>query len=192
MSADGKKLDDVAKSLEEQYFARREHELLQAQRRKAADEEEMRRLGETLGVYDQDLLAGLREVGLSAAQAALVHILPGLEVAWADGRVGDPERVRLEQLLRDHSGGMAPSPEAAAQLAAWIAHPPAGRLFDHARKVAAVRVAGAKEPDRPGLRKRILGEAVSVAEAAGGVLGIAAVSSAERRVLDTLRAMLGG
>jgi hypothetical protein len=45
MSADGKKLDEVAKSLEEQYFARREHELLQAQRRKAADEEEMRRLG---------------------------------------------------------------------------------------------------------------------------------------------------
>jgi tellurite resistance protein len=191
MSADGRKLDDVAKSLEEQYFAKHEHELLDAQRRKVADQEVMRKLGAALGLDDQEILAGLREEGLGESEVALVFILPSLEVAWSDGRVGDGERARLEELLRDHSGGAPPSPEASARLASWIVNRPPDRLFDRARRVAALAMSRPNENDRRVVAKRIFDEAVSVAEASGGVLGFGTISSPERRVLDTLRSTLG-
>jgi hypothetical protein len=190
MAGDGEGVGKRGRSLEEEYFARRDRELIETQRRKAADAEELHKLGQALGVSDDELLAALREEGLDASQAALVYVLPALEVAWADGAVGKGERDLLHEQLRRHSDQGQPSANAIAKLDRWLSTRPPDRLFERARRAAHLAVSKVGEAERPALAKRILAEATAVAEASGGLLGLGAVSSPERRALEALAAGL--
>jgi len=176
-------------SQEEEYFARRDRELIETQRRKAADAEELRKLGEALGLSDLDVLAALRSEGLDASQAALVYLLPAIEVAWSDGAVGKGERELLHEQLRRHSD-QQPSVQAIARFDGWLSTRPSDRLFERARRAAQLRVSGTGVAERPALAKQILAEATAVAEASGGLLGRGAVSSPERRALEAFAAAL--
>ena len=178
------------RSLEDEYFARRDRELIETQRRLAADAEELRKLGETLGLSDGEVLAALRSEGLDASQAALVFVLPAIEVAWADGAVGKGERDLLHEQLRRHSDQQQPSVQVIARLDGWLSTRPPDRLFEQARRAAQLRVSKTGEAERPALSKQILAEATAVAEASRGLLGLSAVSSPERRALEALAAAL--
>jgi hypothetical protein len=90
---------------EDEYFARRDRELIETERRKAADAAELRRLGEAFGLSDEDLLAELRAEGFGPSHVALVHVLPALEVAWSDGAAGKAEGELLKEQLRRYSDG---------------------------------------------------------------------------------------
>lgn len=180
-----------AHSQEEEYFARRDRELIEAQRQRAADAEELRKLGEALRLSDVDVLDALRSEGLDASQAALVYVLPAVEVAWSDGAVGKGECDLLHEQLRRHSDQQQTSAQATARLDGWLSTRPSNRLFECARRAAQLRVSGTGEAERPALSKQILAEATAVAVASGGLLGRGAVSSPERRALETLAAVLG-
>lgn len=179
------------RSAEDEYFARRDQELIEAQRRQAAEAEELRKLGAALALDDGEVLAALRSEGFDAAQAALVHVLPAIEVAWADGSVGKDERVLLHEQLRRHSDQQPPSVETIAKLDGWLSQRPSGRLFELARRAAQLRVSKTGEAERPALSKQILADARAVAEASGGLLGLGSVSTPERRALEALAAALG-
>jgi len=176
---------------EDEYFARRDRELVETNRRKEADAAELRRLGQALGLSDEELLARLREAGLGPSHVAIVRVLPALEVAWSDGAVGKAEGELVKDLLRRHSDGQQPSAEAIVMLDDFLLTRPPDRLFEGARRAAHVAVSTAGEGQGRDLATRIVAEARAVAEAAGGMLGLGTVSTPERRALDALAAALG-
>ncbi len=180
-----------ARVSEDEYFARRDRELIETRRRKEADAAELHRLGEALGLSDAEVLAKLREAGLGPAHVAIVRVLPALEVAWSDGAVGKAEGALLKEQLRRHSDEQQPSAEAVAMLDGFLLARPPDHLFDRARRAAQVAVSAAGEAKGRDLATRIVADARAIAEAAGGLLGLGTVSTPERRALDSLAASLG-
>jgi hypothetical protein len=180
-----------ARTSEDEYFARRDRELIEAERRKAADAAELRRLGEALRLSDEELLVKLRAAGFGPSHVALVPLLPALEVAWSDGAVGKAEGELLKEQLRRYSDGQQPSAEAIAKLDDFLLTRPPDDVFDQARRAAQFAVSNAGEGERRELATRIMADARAVAEAGGGLLGLGTVSTPERRALEALAAALG-
>jgi len=176
---------------EDEYFARKDRELIETERRKAADAAELHRLGAALGVSDEELLTKLRAAGFGPSHVALVPVLPALEIAWSDGAVGKAEGELLRETLRRYSDGQQPSPEASAKLEDFLLSRPPDHLFEQARRAAQIAVDRADEGKRRELTTRMMAEARAVAEAGGGLLGLGTVSTPERRALDALAAALG-
>jgi hypothetical protein len=191
MAEDDAGMSKRSRASEDEYFARRDRELLETERRKAADAAELRRLGEALGVSDDDLLARLRDAGFGPSHVAVVSVLPALEIAWSDGAVGTAEGELLKEQLRSHSDGQQPSAEAIAKLDDFLVTRPPDHLFERARRAAQIAMSRASEDDRRKFATRLMAEAKAVAEASGGLLGLRSVSTPERRALDALAAALG-
>jgi len=181
-------LSKRGRTAEDEYFARRDRELIETERRKAADAAELRRLGEALGLSDEELLVKLHAAGFGPSQVAVVRVLPALEIAWSDGAVGNAEGELLKQLLRRHSDQQQPSAEAIAMLDDFLLTRPPDEVFDQARRAAQFAVS----TDKGGqLATRLIAEARAIAEAGGGILGLGTVSTPERRAIDALAAALG-
>jgi hypothetical protein len=140
MAADERGLSKRGRTSEDEYFARRDREVIETERRKAADAAELRRLGEALGLSDEELLTKLRAAGFGPSHVALVPVLPALEVAWSDGSVGQAEGELLKEQLRRYSDGQQPSPEAIAKLDDFLLTRPPDHLFDQGRRAAQVAV----------------------------------------------------
>jgi hypothetical protein len=191
MAEDDSGLRKRGRTSEDEYFARRDRELIETGRKKAADAAELRRLGEALGLSDEDLLAKLHAAGFGPSHVALVPVMPALEVAWSDGAVGEAEGEVLKEQLRRYSDGQQPSAEAIAKLDDFLLTRPPDHIFDQARRAAQIAVAKAGEGERRELATRIVADARAVAEAGGGFLGLGTVSTPERRALDALAAALG-
>jgi len=176
---------------EDEYFARRDRELIETKRRKDADAAELQLLGKALGLSDEDLVNKLRAAGFGPSHVALVPVMPALEIAWSDGAVGKAEGELLKEQLRRYSDGQQPSPEAIAKLDEFLLTRPSDHLFDQARRAAQAAVARASEDKRRELTARMMADAKAVAEAGGGLLGLGTVSTPERRALEALAAALG-
>jgi hypothetical protein len=187
MAEDHPGLSKRGRTAEDEYFARRDRELIEARRRTEADAAELRRLGEALRLSDEELLTKLRAAGFGPSHVAIVRVLPALEVAWSDGAVGKAEGELLKEQLRRHSDGQQPSAEAIAKLDEFLLTRPPDRVFEQARRAAQIAVEGVGQD----LAIRIVAEAKAVAEAAGGLLGLGTVSTPERRALEALAAALG-
>ena len=181
-------LSKRGRTAEDEYFARRDRELIETERRKAADAAELRRLGEALQLSDEELLVKLRTAGFGPSQVAVVRVLPALEIAWSDGAVGNAEGELLKQLLRRHSDQQQPSAEAIAMLDDFLLTRPPDEVFDQARRAAQIAVSNDKGGQ---LATRLIAEARAIAEAGGGILGLGTVSTPERRAIDALAAALG-
>jgi hypothetical protein len=189
--ADDAGLRKRGRTAEDEYYARRDRELIETERRKAADAAELRRLGEALRLSDEELVAKLRAEGFGPSHVAVVHVLPALEVAWSDGSVGKAEGELLKEQLRRHSDGQQPSAEAITKLDDFLLRRPPDSVFDQARRAAQIALSKAGEGERRELATRIMAEARAVAEAGGGLLGLGTVSTPERRALDALAVALG-
>jgi hypothetical protein len=72
-------------SLEEEYFHRKEKEVIEKMRVRAAAAEQRQRLGQQAGVADEDVLHDLEGLGYTPETVMLLHLVPLIETAWAEG-----------------------------------------------------------------------------------------------------------
>ncbi len=145
-----------------------------------------RELARELGVREGSLLDRLMALGVSAETAPSFEAIPLVEVAWADGTVMAEERWRV--LARATAFGLELGGPAHAQLELWLRRRPERALFEAWETLARRRRAA---PATAAQARALLAGAEDVAEAAGGVLGFAMVSGAERAVLGRIRHALG-
>jgi hypothetical protein len=168
---------------EDEYFHRRDQELLEEARRAKASAEERHALAEALGITDDDLVQRLQALGFTPDTAWLVEWLPAIQLGWLKGLT----RAERDWLLDRIRTQRDPIVEAAARrLDEWVATKPDDTLFDTARQALRARLDGASPDEREALRSAVLDSARGVCAASGGVLGIGSVSAAERAALDVL------
>ena len=179
-------LGTVGKNLEDEFFARKQAELIQKMRAERAREENRAHLAHVTGIEDRQLLDALVDPGLHAESLAALSLVPMVEVAWADGTVDAEERAALLKVAAEH--GLT---EVGHELlASWLDQRPAASLLV-AWEAFARQVSGALDADgRARLAHEILSHARFIAEAAGGFLGIGKVSKEEKAVLARLEAAL--
>ena len=175
---------DRRRAHEEEYFRKRDQELVEKARLRAEDEAAIQRLAERAGVFDEDLLRNLQTLGYTAETVTLLHVVPLLEVAWADGHVSEPERDVIVAAAR--SRGIEPGSRADLQLAEWLANPPSDVLCH-----GSLHVLGAMAKRRPpeesvAVERDLLSSCAAVASASGGVFGFRTISDNEQHVLDRI------
>ena len=169
------------RSLEEEYFHRKERELIEKMRVRAAAEEQRRRLGQETGVGDDDVLRDLQELGYTPETVMLLHLVPLIQTAWAEGGVTQKERDLIVKAAR--SRGITAGSPADQQLDLWLAKRPSDELFE--KTLRAIRTILQAQPDdaRAASEKDLLALASAIATASGGIVGFRAVSDEERQIL---------
>jgi hypothetical protein len=175
--------DDLKRAKEEEYFRKKEQELIEKLRRRAELQAERRDMAEASGIADEDVLRDLQELGYTRETVRLWHLVPLLHVAWIDGDVTNQERERLLELAR--ARGVEDDGPAHQQLVDWISHRPPRDFFEGTlraiRHLLASLPAGAQEA----CRRDLVSCATQIAETSGGLLGlIPNVSGAERELIE--------
>lgn len=175
-----------AKALEESFFMNRNRELLDELREHLKEEKELEALAKVSGIKSETVLKELHAVEISAETVAALALVPMISIAWADGTVQDGERDAI--LEAAHSEGIETGTLTHKLLEGWLHDPPGPELLEAWKHyvqsvVGSFSPAGAAE-----FHQEIMDQARKVAKAAGGILGIHAISRAEQQLLDELDA----
>ena len=172
-------LSDRRRTREEDYFQKKDRELIEKMRRQAKAEEELRELGARVGVTDPDVIHELAELGFTPDTVKLLPLIPVLEMAWAEGGVTASERKLLIDVAR--ARGIEAGSAADRQLAEWLERQPPESLYQRARRLIGALFASGGRFDLTS--DDILKYCEAIAEASGGLFGIGRVSSEERATL---------
>ena len=181
-------LGDRGHALEEEYFWRKEKELVARLREEAQRQKETHDLQELLGTMDDKLPTELQRVGITPETLALLHLAPLIEVAWAEGEVTARERELI--LAMAERRGVTPGSPAYEQLSGWLDQRPDQELFDRACEGARLLLAKLSPDERTTATNDLVKSCTLVAEAAGGILGMLAISPEEREALTHITSRL--
>ena len=181
---DAQVLGERKKALEEQFFARQEKELRERVRREQATKARREALAEASGIRDEAVLDRLAALNLDSESVAALSLVPLVEVAWADRTLHENEREAVLRAARE--AGVTPDTAAWVLLESWLETPPDAALLTAWEGYVEALVAGLDEGERQTLRHELLDRARTVAESAGGFLGVGKVSEAETAMLARL------
>jgi hypothetical protein len=181
-------LDDRRRASEDDYFRRKDKELVEKMRQAAADAKATSELSAKTGLQDPALVAELRELGFTIDTVSVLPLVPIVEMAWAEGGITLAERQLLVKLARDR--GIAEGSPADQLVADWMAHRPSAETFTRATRLIRAMLDAGGEPAGAMSADDLIRYCESIASASGGILGIGKVSAEERATLAKIAAEL--
>ncbi|PWS34104.1 hypothetical protein DFH01_26095 [Falsiroseomonas bella] len=179
------------RALEDAFFAQQEEALLK--RLRDADRNRSRKdaIAAALPIQDEALLDRLVALELGPQSVAALALAPLVFVAWADGTLEPAEKEAVLRAARE--AGVDKQPEAMALLDHWLKTKPSPQLLDAWRGYAHAIVSALPPESRATMAQKTIGRARTVAQAAGGFLGLSSrISDAEKHVLAELEKVLLG
>ena len=186
--------NDRARRAEDDYFRRKDAELIEKARRAAAptadavSEAERRALADTFGVHDMSLIRPLHAAGFRPAHAPLLDWMPAVDVAW----VGSVDIVEREGLRRQIAADPRAVEAGLPLIMGFLSVQPPPELMAAVRELLRRQLSAMDAVTRRERFDRILARCEAVGRASGGWLGIGAVSLDERRRMAAIRAGLAG
>lgn len=188
--SDRDSIRDRGRSLEEDYFRKKDRELVEKLQQRATAEQARADLGRAVGLDDPAIQQELLDLGFTPETVSLLPIVPILQTAWAEGGITPAERDLIVRFAR--SRGIAEGSAADAQLTAWMTERPPDAVFARAgRLIRALLDSGSASAS--GLNADdLVAYCESIASASGGVFGIGRISSEERKLLAGIAEDLKG
>ena len=176
------------RSREEEYFRRKDRELVEKLRRTAEASEARRALESTSGIHDPVMLQELEALGFTPETVNLLPLVPIVQVAWAEGGVSGDERDLIEQFARER--GIAAGSAADQQLTVWLEQRPSEEVFSRATRLIRAML------EQPGAGALTVDDLIhrceEIAAASGGMLGFRKISGDERVLLGRIQSALKG
>jgi len=114
----------VARTLESEFYAKEDERLLEKLRKR----EKREALRELVQVEDDAFLERLIELGIGPETVLALTLVPLTVVAWADGKLEDPERDAVIKAAEEK--GISPGTAGYQLLEAWLSHRPDKELFE--------------------------------------------------------------
>ncbi len=181
-------LKDRERAIENEYFRRQDQVLIAQLREQGRLERDRQTLRDRLGTDDDRLPTKLQEAGFSADGLALLHLVPLVDVAWADKGITPRERELVLALAA--SRGVSPETPEHRRLVGWLERRPDQQTIDTAYAAIQALLAQQETSARATTRLELVASTTRVAEATGGILGMAPVSREERECLDRIAELL--
>jgi hypothetical protein len=174
------------RALEEEYFRKKDRELVEKLRRAADADRARGELARQTGVSDPALLAELQELGFTGDTVVVLPLVPVLELAWAEGGITAAERQMLVSLAR--SRGIAEGSAADGLLTAWMASRPSPDVFTKATRLISALLDSGSAAAQGLTADQLVAYCEQIASASGGLLGlpIRAISMEERNLLTRI------
>lgn len=179
--ADKELFGDRRRSQEEEYFRRQEKELIEKLQQRGREEATRRRMAEGTGVADEEILRDLQALGYTPETVMLLHLVPLLQMAWAEGSVSDSERDLIVEAAR--ARGINKDSPADQQLTEWLTSRPSDDLFERTLRAIGAILQARPAEERDASQRDLLSRLTAIASASGGILGFGKVSSQEQQVL---------
>jgi hypothetical protein len=172
---------------EDDYFRKRDLELIENLRIADAAAREQRVLEQETGLHDPEMLRELAVLGFTPDTISLLPLIPVLQVAWAKSGISSAERALIVGLAR--SRGIAAGSPADHQLALWLDVRPTDDTFHKATRLIHAML------EAPEHRVEVSAHDLieycdKIAHASGGILGIGVVSPEERAALAEISSAL--
>ena len=177
------------RSREEEYFRRRDRELVEKLRQAAVSTEARQALEHSSGIHDPAMLQELEALGFTPDTVPLLPIVPIVQIAWAEGGVSGEERTLIVQFARER--GIAADSVADRQLAQWLEQRPSEDVFARATRLIAAMLEHPPSEGQPLQADDLLRRCEEIAAASGGVLGFGKISAQERSLLARIQTALG-
>jgi hypothetical protein len=170
-------LTERSRKSEDDYFRRKEQELLDKLRQRTEAEAHRKGLAEAIGLENEQILDVLREMGFDRATVVVLFLVPLLQVAWSDGSISDRERTLI--LEAAHAHGVKEGTPAHEKLNEWLAaRPPeetSGRALQVIRDLMIFQSADARQATTG----KLMDACERIAAASGGFLGLGSRISPE-------------
>lgn len=179
-------LEQRRKSLEDEFFHKQSQKNLEVLREKLHKQTSKEELRAASGMTDEAVLDKLVNLGIGAQTVMAMSLVPLIYVGWADGSIQPAERDAILQCA--HKKGIEPGSPASELLQSWLAQTPGDGLFDTWASYIGALCGQLSEDEIQPLRSEVIEFARSVAEAAGGFLGLRKISSAEDQMLTRIEA----
>ena len=175
--------DELRKAKEEEYFHKKENELLEKLKQRGA---KRRRLAHALRTTDSRILEDLQVLGYNAETVKLLFVVPLIAVAWAGGTITPREKPRILELAKvDDKQDVG---AAQRQWMQWLDQKPSDEFFQRGLRVIRSLLAGRSPDERSEAKRDLLSSSVRIAEASGGLLGLRSISNAERAAIERVAA----
>ncbi|MCI0524376.1 MAG: hypothetical protein L0Y75_03850 [Acidobacteria bacterium] len=176
--------------LEEEYFRKKNQELVEKMRERQAREADRQKMSEMTGVSDQDALEALQDLGFTADTVQLLHLVPLVEVAWAEGGVADRERELIFKVAQ--SRGVEPGSAAYEKLSHWLEEKPSERFFENTLRAIRVVLELLPAEQRVAARRDLISYCSQIAEVVeGGILGRGRITDEERMLIAHIATEIG-
>jgi hypothetical protein len=184
MMSEGDFLDDRRRASEEDYFRKKDRELVEKMRAAAAVSHAKDELSAKTGLKDPVLIQQLQELGFSPETISVLPLVPVLQVAWAEGGVSPAERSLLIALAR--SRGIAEGSAGDRLLSEWLTKQPPPEVFARATRLIRAMLDSGAAPAETMSADDLIRYSESIAAASGGLFGIGKVSAEERATLSAI------
>jgi hypothetical protein len=178
-------LRQSGKALEDSFFARENARLLKKMKEKEALQAKRDAFKEIANIENEELLDALIDLDIEPHEIAALNLYPLVRVAWADGEIQTKEREAIIKAAEE--GGIEPGSENHDLLENWLSQKPEPELMGVWKTYARELLARLDSVLGNELKKRLMTRTTGIAKAAGGFLGIGAISDAEQAALDELQ-----
>lgn len=182
--ADYDSIHERGRALEEEYFRKKNRELIEKMRIQADRDDARRGMVSATGLNDPEMLQQLENLGFTADTVALLPLVPVVQMAWVDGNVTDAERNAILKIARTR--GIAEASAAFRQLTAWLANRPSPGVFESATRLIRAMIDAPVQDAQKISPDDLVAYCETIASASGGLLGINKISSEERALLASL------
>ena len=174
------------RALEDEYFRKRDRELIDKLRRAAETDQARGELSKQTGVTDPALLADLQDIGLTADTVVLLPLVPAVELAWAEGDVTPAERQLVVSIARTRGIAEGSAPD--RLLNTWLASRPTPEQFARARRLLSALLDSGAQVAKDLTAEQLVKYCEQIASASGGLFGLPmrAVSMEERNLLTRI------
>jgi hypothetical protein len=178
------------RSREDEYFRRKDRELVENLRRAAEADVSRQALERTSGIHDPVMLQELEALGFTPDTVSLLPLVPIVQVAWAEGGVSDDERKLIVEFAR---GRNIPEGSAADhQLSTWLEQRPSEEVFGRATRLIRAMLDHPEGQTASLKVDDLIHRCEEIAEASGGILGFHKISGEERALLGRIQSALKG
>jgi hypothetical protein len=168
-------------SLEEAFFRKRDAELIEQHRKIERMQRTREALSEISGIHNPKVLDRLIDLEISPEVLASIAVVPLVEIAWADGHVDEREHKAV--LAAAAVNGIKKGSVDYALLDAWLNHRPPVKLLDAWVHYIEGLCETMTAQERNALKSELIDRAKKVAEATGGILGLAFNTSFEEQAI---------
>jgi hypothetical protein len=178
------------RSREEEYFRRKDRELVEKLRQAAEADASRQAWERTSGIHDPVMLQELEALGFTPDTVSLLPLVPIVQVAWAEGGVSDDERTLIVKFARGRN--IREGSRADQQLSAWLEERPSEAVFVRATRLIRAMLDHPEGQTGSWSIDELIHHCEEIAEASGGLLGFHKISAEERTLLGRIQSALKG
>ena len=180
-------LHERGSALENQFFAELDAKLLEELKSRQDQENAVSEFSRITGIKDTKILEAVHKLGVTSQAFSALRVFPLVAVAWGDGVLEEAERSTINTLAAEHFDIKGP---AGKLLTSWLENNPSTGMFTAWESYAKALVTALPAHDAEELKKALVNEIKAVASTSGGLLGWAAVSQGESKVMKRIETAL--